>query len=300
MWTKLQIFGFRALWSPYFLLFVIALSLLYYLITGPLRHKFGGSNQSVPTGKQQFSFYLGMLTLYLVKGAPVDLLSHISLLAHMIQMALFYLLFPILIIRGIPGWIWRKVFNIKVLKPILNLFTKPLIAIFLFNFLFSIYHLPDILDFSKTSATAHSIISIVILFAAFCMWWPLITPLEEQQRIKPLFKIFYIFANGVLITPACGLIIFAPESLYETYSNMEAWSNALSLCVPFDVLSGLNTTAFNGPEFFTDMSLLHDQQAGGILMKVMQEIIYGIVLGKVFFSWYRKENRDIDPIPNQS
>jgi putative membrane protein len=37
------------------------------------------------------------------------------------------------------------------------------------------------------------------------------------------------------------------------------------------------------------MSLLHDQQLGGVLMKVIQEIVYGVVLFHVFFEWYKKE-----------
>jgi putative membrane protein len=297
MWTKLQIFGFRALWSPYFLLYILALAILYYLITGPLRHKFNKDNPEPPSIRQQLSLYTGLLLLYIIKGSPIDLLSHISFLAHMIQMAFYYLVFPILIIRGIPKWIWRKIFAVSGLSSVLRLLTKPLIAIFLFNFLFSVYHLPDILDFSKSNSIAHTSISIVLLLAAFCMWWPLLTPLKEHQTIKPLYKIFYIFGNGVLITPACGLIMFSDVPLYATYSDIEAFSNALSLCVPFDVLSGLT---ISGPELFTGIKLLHDQQAGGILMKVLQEFIYGGILASVFFNWFKKENKSIDPIPSQT
>ncbi|MBB6454994.1 putative membrane protein [Salirhabdus euzebyi] len=297
MWAKIQIFGFRALWSPYFFLFILALAVLYYLVTGPLRHKFGGNEEDIPSVKQRISFYAGLALLYIVKGSPVDLLSHIMFMAHMIQMAFYYLVFPILIIRGIPVWIWKKVFNTKGLRHVLNLLTKPLIAIFLFNFLFSIYHLPDILDYSKSHEISHSVISVVLLFAAFCMWWPLLTPIKEQQIMKPLYKILYIFGNGVLITPACGLIMFSSIPLYSTYSDVQAWSNALSLCVPLDVLQGIT---LSGPELFSNISLLHDQQAGGILMKVLQEVIYGIILGSVFFKWFRSENRGVDPIPNQS
>jgi putative membrane protein len=40
------------------------------------------------------------------------------------------------------------------------------------------------------------------------------------------------------------------------------------------------------------MSALHDQQLGGVIMKVIQEIIYGIMLGRVFFEWYRKDQEE--------
>src|SRR5690625_741323 len=106
MWLDLQIFGFRGLWSPYFATYLLSLALLYYLVTGPLRKKFGGTEK--PTIKNQIYFYTGMVILYTVKGSPVDLLSHIMLSAHMIQLAIYFLVFPIFIIKGIPVWIWEK------------------------------------------------------------------------------------------------------------------------------------------------------------------------------------------------
>ncbi|QKY68934.1 cytochrome c oxidase assembly factor CtaG [Lentibacillus sp. CBA3610] len=296
MWLELQIFGFRALWSPYFLLFVLGLALLYFLITGPLRHKFGGEGQAKPSWAQQFFFYGGLLLLYAVKGAPVDLLSHIMLTAHMIQMAIYYIVFPIFIIKGIPTWLWEKIVYRPVVKPVLKFLSIPLISLLLFNVLFSLYHLPVVFDFSKTSQLAHTSISLIILVAAFIVWWPIMSPLKEFDRMSPLGKIFYIFANGVLITPACVLIIFADTTVYAAYTQDGAWLQAMALCVPTGVLQGL-TPAISGPEMFSPMSPLEDQQLGGIFMKIMQEITYGIVLARVFFKWFTRESFKVDPLP---
>ncbi|ASK63611.1 cytochrome c oxidase assembly factor CtaG [Virgibacillus phasianinus] len=297
MWLELQIFGFRALWSPYYMIFVLALAVAYYLLTGPYRGKFGGAEK--PTTKQQICFYTAMVLLYLIKGSPVDLLTHIMLTAHMIQMAIYYLIFPILIIRGIPVWIWRKFLSFPVIKPFVKLFTKPLIALLLFNTLFSLYHIPDVFDFAKSSPIIHAIVSTVILVAAFIVWWPMVTPVKEYDTIPPILKIAYIFANGVLITPACVLIIFADVPLFATYSDGGAWIQALSLCVPVDVLNGLSG-ALTGPEMFSPMTTLEDQQLGGIIMKLMQEITYGCVLARIFFTWFSRESLKVDPIPEPS
>ncbi|WP_188454511.1 cytochrome c oxidase assembly factor CtaG [Virgibacillus oceani] len=294
MWLELQIFGFRALWSPYYLLFVLALCLAYYLITIRFRHKFGIKDK--PTGKQQFYFFTGMLLLYAVKGSPIDLLTHIMLTAHMIQLAIYFLIFPILMIKGIPSWVWEKVINIPIIRPVFKLLTKPLISLLLFNTLFSIYHIPDVFDFTKASPIAHSTISTVILIAAFIVWFPILTPIKERDTISPLLKIAYIFANGVLITPACVLIIFSDVPLYAAYSQDGAWIQALALCVPNDVLQGI-AVSISGPEMFSPMGTLEDQQLGGIIMKLMQEITYGVVLAKIFFSWFNRESLKVDPIP---
>jgi len=297
MWLELQIFGFRALWSPYFLLFVAGLALLYFLVTGPLRHKFGGDDK--PTIKQQVLFYTGLVLLYIVKGSPVDLLSHIMLSFHMAQMAIFYLLFPILVIKGIPVWIWKKVVYAPVIKPVLGVLTKPVVSILLFNSLFSLYHIPAIHDFTKTSQLVHTSVSLTILVAAFIVWWPVLSPVKEMDTMKPLLKILYIFANGVLITPACALIIFANDPLFLTYSSQGAWMQAMALCVPGDVLDGI-APAISGPQMFSPMSVMEDQQLGGIIMKVMQEITYGVILATVFFKWFNKDSLKVDPIPAES
>lgn len=292
MWLELQIFGFRALWSPYFLLFTVALAAIYFYIAGPGRPK----GEETPSLAQQFMFYAGIVLLYIVKGSPVDLLSHIMFTAHMTQMALYYLLFPILIIKGLPVWVWKKLFALKWTGRILRILTKPLVSLLLFNGLFSMYHMPDIFDYAKSNEVAHAVITTVILFTAFTMWVSVFPPIPQLDRISPLLKIGFIFANGVLITPACGLIIFAEVPIYDTYSEAGAWLQAMSLCVPAGVLNDLAAT-LSGPSYFTPIPVIEDQQLGGIIMKVMQEIIFGGVIAYIFFNWFNREKDQIDPLP---
>ena len=87
---------------------------------------------------------------------------------------------------------------------------------------------------------------------AFMMWFPVFCPLPELNRLNDLKKMAYIFGNGVLLTPACALIIFADSVIYDMYANVT---------VPF-----------------THLSPLDDQQLGGVIMKIIQEIIYGATL----------------------
>ncbi|SFM00516.1 putative membrane protein [Gracilibacillus orientalis] len=289
MWQNLQIFGFRALWSPYYVLFILSLAALYYLFF------INRKDDKKADIKQISFFYSGLILLYIIKGSPVDLLSHIMFTSHMIQMALYYLLFPILIIKGIPVWVWKKVFDSIVIGPILRLLTKPLIALLLFNGLFSIYHIPVVFDYAKANEFAHASITLTLLVAAFIVWWPIFTPIKKMDTMSPLLKLGYIAANGILITPACALIIFATSSIYTTYSATGGWIQALALCVPGDVLSGLS---LSGPEMFSPLGILEDQQLGGIVMKITQEIIYGVILARIFFPWFRSGADKIDPLPS--
>src|SRR5699024_2778395 len=296
MWLNIQIFGFRALWSPYFFLFVLFLSLIYFLVTGPYRHKF--TNAARVTRGQQIYFYVGMMLLYIIKGSPIDLMSHIMLSAHMAQLAVFYLIFPILIIKGIPNWMWEKFIALPVIKPVFKIITMPLVAMLLFNGLFSLFHMPAIFDFSKSSQVAHTGISLVILVTAFAMWWPVVVPIKRLDKLNPLLKIGYIFANGALITPACALIIFAGDPLFKAYSSEGIWMQAMALCVPSDVLDGLAPT-ISGAEMFSPLSTVEDQQTGGIIMQTLIQIIYGTMIGRVFFNWFSKRSLAIDPLPSE-
>jgi len=296
MWLEIQIFGFRALWSPYFIAFVLFLGILYYLVTGPYRHKY--TNAGRPTVFQQFSFYSGLILLYIIKGSPVDLLSHIMLSAHMIQTALLYFLFPITMIKGIPKWIWKKIIFLPKLKNIINFFTKPLISLFFFSSILAIYHVPFIFDLSKSSKFAHASILIFILITAFFFWWPILTPFKEQDTLMPLLKIVYLVASAAIITLPCALIIFAQKPLFMAYSAEGAWLQAMALCVPGDVLTGL-ASSISGPEMFSPFSLIHDQQLGGIVMMFTQQIIYGITFGRIFFNWSKENRQTIDPLPEK-
>lgn len=290
----LSIFGFKALWSPWFALTLLVVIGVYFLLTVIWRDRF---KDSEPVTRKQIRYFLiSMVLLYIVKGSPADLLGHIMFSVHMAQMAILLLVVAPVLILGIPNWIWKKVFDVKMLRPILNLFTNPVVSLILFTIMFSLYHYPMILDNVKLSLVGHTIFTLTLFLAALFLWWPIVNTLEGQPQLHGLKKIGYVILSAILITPACSLIIFVDVPVYETYSSGEAWLKAMALCVPAGTLSGLSNLSISGPELFSNMPTLYDQQLGGILMKVMQEIIYVFVIGKVFLSWYKDEQLNADEI----
>lgn len=287
----LSIFGFRALWSPYFLAFVLLLIVGFFYLTVKKRHEF---EDSEPLKKSQaVLFLISMLLLYITKGSPVDLVAHIMFTFHMVQMALLYLVIPPILIASIPNWVWRRVIDYPPIKKIFSFFTKPLISLIIFNGVFSIYHIPLVMDAVKMNIVVHSLYTVILFILAIFLWWPLLNTLEGQHRLHGLKKVGYIIGDGVLLTPACALIIFAPTAMYATYTDGEMWLKAMELCVPGTTLSGLT---ISGPELFTNMPAQEDQQLGGVIMKLIQEIVLGVMLAKVFFEWYRKEQEEGEQI----
>lgn len=284
---SLDIFGFEALWSPYFLSILLLILGAYFLITIKIRTRF--QNSEPLTIRQSTLFTISILLLYAIKGSPLDLMAHLMFYVHMIQMAVLVFIVPPLFILGIPVWIWRKTLSVRIINSIFRFFTKPIIALLLFNGLFSFYHVPIVFDHVMPNFWLHAGYSIVLFLVAIFMWWPLINELPEQDTLNGLKKVGYIFADGILLTPACALIIFADHSLYLTYSDPHVWAQSMKLCVGSSTFANLN---ISGPQLFSSMSLINDQQLGGVLMKVIQEIIYGVVLGRVFFEWYDKDKAD--------
>lgn len=287
----LSIFGFQALWSPYFIGVIIFLTVVYFLVTVTWRKDF---KVSEPLKRSEaIYFILAMITLYIIKGSPVDLLGHIMFTVHMVQMAFLLLLIPIFLIKGIPWWVWNVVVHAPVIRKIFKIFTQPLVAIFVFIALFSFYHIPSIFDTIKLDETLHGLYTFILFVSAIFMYWPLLNMVEGQHQLKPLYKIAYIIGNAVLITPACALIIFASNPMYATYTDADVWLKAMELCVPQSTLSGLT---LSGPELFSSMSPLSDQQVGGVLMKIIQEIIFAVILARVFRIWWNSERKDPDEI----
>jgi putative membrane protein len=292
----LGIFGFMALWSPFFLLALVFITVVYFLITVKWRDSFKESEKL--TNKEATYFILAMILLYGIKGSPVEIMSTILFSAHMAQMALLYLVVTPLLILGIPKWVWKAAVELPVVKQVFKFMTKPLISLLSFNIIFSIYHIPLVFDNVRTDATLHGLATVILFLLSLFMWWPLLNPVDDDIDLSGLKRIGYILGSAVLLTPACGLIIFAENPLYAPYYDPQEFLKALALCVPVNTLEGLTLT---GPELFTDMSTQNDQQLGGVIMKIVQEIVFGVMLFNLFFQWYRndqekQEKLSYDPV----
>ncbi|KAA0958435.1 cytochrome c oxidase assembly factor CtaG [Planococcus sp. ANT_H30] len=291
----ISIFGFQALWSPVYLAVLVLVTILYFLITVEWRGKFKG-HQPLNI-KEAGLFVTGIILLYIIKGSPVDLYGHILFTMHMIQMALLLLLIPPLLIMGIPTYLWRAFINLPVVKPLFNFFTNPMLALILFGMVFSLYHIPMVFDFVKQDMLIHGVTNVILFTSAIFYWWPVVNKMEGMHKFHGLKKLGYLFGLSVLMTPACALIIFSGTPFYATYTDGEAWLQAMALCVPAGTLSQLN---LSGPELFSTMSAIEDQRTGGITMKVLQELVFTGFLWLVFYEWLRNETENADAITAKS
>ncbi|MFC4409336.1 cytochrome c oxidase assembly factor CtaG [Chungangia koreensis] len=291
---SISIFGFQALWSPWYFVTMVLIVLLYFLITVKWQHKFEGSQPL--QRREAISFVSGIIVLYIVKGSPVDLMGHIMFTFHMVQMAFLLLLVPPLLLGGVPGWLWNAVVKKPFIDKFLRIFTNPILSLIIFTALFSFYHIPLVHDTIKYSVLLHAVYTFILFTSAVLMWMPVLSK-DPNHQLDGLRKMLFIIASAVLITPACALIIFADAPMYETYTSGEAWLKAMALCVPASTLANIPPIP---PEVFTNVPALYDQQMGGVIMKVLQEIIYGVFLFNFFIAWYRSEKMNADEITQKT
>jgi putative membrane protein len=259
-------------------------------LAGPWREKHVPDAPPV-TAMQKSLFVTGAVLYYMAQGGPLELLGHLMFTFHMVNMSLSYLIVPPIILLSVPAFMWRSLFRAAFWKK-LNILMHPIFTLVLFNMLFSFYHVPVVHDYVMTHFLVHRIFYGVMLVAAFMMWWQIVCPVPEWNRLTDLRKMAYVFANGVLLTPACALIIFSSTPMYATYNDPEVWAKAMGYCVSGDPKALLSS--FSGPSFFNLMKPAEDQQLGGIVMKLVQEIMYGAILAYIFFHWYKKEHAETE------
>ncbi|QMV43000.1 cytochrome c oxidase assembly factor CtaG [Cohnella cholangitidis] len=293
MWG-LEYFSFRDLWSPLFMIFMMAIIVLYTFVIGPWRHRFAGS--APVSVSRQLAFLLAIVLLYLTQGGPLSLMGHLMFTFHMTNMALAYILVPPLLIYGIPDWLWRRIFQARFWRwRVFYILMNPVISMGLFTLLFSFYHMPDNHDWIMTHYTVHRIYYALLFLSATMMWWHVYCPIPEWRRMSHMLTLLYIFMSGLLLTPACAMIIFASGPLFGVYNDPQVWVKAMGYCMtgdPAEVLSQVG-----GPAFFNMMSGKDDQQLGGIVMKLLQEFVNAAALYTVFMQWYRKEREQDDEQP---
>jgi putative membrane protein len=257
--------SFSDLWSPWVFVIAIGIAVLYFYKLGKYESQVNNGGR-VPM-RQKACFIAGLGVFYLAQGSPLNFLSHHYLFsAHMMQQSLILFVMPPLILFGLPAGLIKGILDVPWIKKMLPIAVHPILAVVVFNSLLSFYHFPFIYDWlmSDRAMVFGTLYHAILMLSAFQMWWVIVGPLPELDRLSELLKVTYIVINGLLLYPACALIIFANDLIYTTYAH--------------------------APQLTEWLSPMDDQQLGGVIMKIMQEGVFVIALALLFKKWYRREN----------
>lgn len=248
---------------PDVILGVLLLEGAYLLGVGPLRQRYGWA--AYVENRQVMMFSLGVLVLFVVLTSPIHHLSDNFLFsAHMVQHMLMILLIPPLLLAGTPGWLLRPLIRQPQVLAVGRFLTHPVIALLLFSFVLSVWHLPDLYDLTLRNHGAHILEHLLFISTAVIMWWPVLSPMPELPRANPPIQMLYLFFLSLPPGFIGAAITFSPDILYEWYGTVpRLWG----------------------------ISALADQQIGGLIMKIPGALTFLGVLCVVFFVWFNQEER---------
>jgi len=249
---------------PSFMVGWLLLGGAYFLLAGPLRHRFAGS-RPVPL-RQVASFTAAWAAMFLSLQGPLHELSDFFLFsAHMVQHLVLILMMPPLLLAGIPDWMLRPALRARPIAVLARLVTLPLVAFALNNAIFLAWHFPGPYDLMMRDHGVHVAMHLMIMVTGVIMWWPVASPLPELPRIAAPLQMVYLFLAGIPMMISAALITFSQTPLYRWYVEAPRISS---------------------------LSPLDDQRLGGVIMWVPGGLVLWIAITAVYFRWTHREVRE--------
>jgi cytochrome c oxidase assembly factor CtaG len=183
-------------------------------------------------------FYLGLAVLLVAVESPLDYWADSYFLVHMVQHLLLMFAAPSLVVAGapwqplldaLPGRSGRSVTRevmtggwSRPLRAACGFFLRPWIAVFLFNFVMVVWHVPALYDLAASNSAVHIWLEHGSFFAAGVLFWlqfipspPFRRPMSLLERVAALLA-----TNVVMIMIAMSLSIFATHSVYSVYEHV--------------------------------------------------------------------------------
>ncbi|MDA0735078.1 MAG: cytochrome c oxidase assembly protein [Chloroflexi bacterium] len=226
-------------------------------------------------GWQKFSFFAGVLAIFLALQSPIDPLAKHLFSIHQLQHVLLRMIGPILVLggapltpmlRGLPLWalqgIVRPVVKDRFFRRTYNWFTNPVVTTFIFLGTLYLWQVPTLHDLAVRNDLVHELMHVTMLVSGFLFWWLVIDPKPHRSRLHYGLRVLYL---GLIVIPNTVLgasIVFNGNLLYQSYQD---FAQPLS------------------------MAPLTDQQIGGLLLWVVGDMMSILAAGVVMIMWYQQE-----------
>ena len=243
-------------WEPSIVIGTVLVVGFYLYAVGPLRRRYHLA-ESVKKG-QVFSFLLGVSIMFLALVSPLDELGDSYLFsAHMVQHLCLTIVVPPLLLLGTPGWLVEPLLRKAVIFRIARVLTFPVVAFFLYNIDFWLWHAPPLYNATLENQGIHIFEHMTFIVFGIIYWWPVFSPSALLPRLSMGGQVLYLFLSGMpTVALGAGLTFLPP--LYAPY-----------LAAPR--IWGLTAAT--------------DQQLGGLIMWIPGNIFYIVIASILFISW---------------
>lgn len=224
---------------------------------------------------QKASFFTGLFLIFIALQSPLDNLSDHMLSFHQLQHFLLRMLAPMLVLlgapltpmlRGLPSWALQGIVRPTVRNPLARAayekLTNPVVSVGIFMGVLYLWQLPGGFNLALRNEFIHALMHLTMMSSGFIFYWAVIDPAPRRSRIHYGVRVLYL---GLIVLPNTllgAVITFTKTIIYTGY---------LDVSQPFA------------------MSVLTDQQIGGLVLWVPGDMMSILVAGIVMIMWYERE-----------
>jgi putative membrane protein len=237
---------------------VILLAIYALRVVGP---KVVPAGTPVISRSQLAWLALGVVLLWLASDWPMhDIAEEYLFSVHMAQHLLLTFAVPPVFLLATPEWLARLVLGHGRVKRAFYKVARPVPAAIAFSALQLLTHWPGVVNTSVENALVHYVVHAALVSTAFLLWVPVCGPLPELRISYPA-QMLYLFVISIVPTVPAAWLTFAEGSVYSAY----------------DI-----------PQRLGDISVTSDQQAAGLMMKLVGGGFLWLIITIRFFQWASK------------
>jgi cytochrome c oxidase assembly factor CtaG len=218
------------------------------------------------------AFLLGLTTLWLAIGSPMDGFADALLSAHMVEHLLLMSFVPPLLLLGYPsvpllrGLPRRLTVNLlgplqrlKALRALGSFLTRPLVAWLTMNLVFLGWHVPFAYDFALEHERWHDFEHICFLSSSILFWWPLIRPWPTKARSPGWYLLPYLVGADLVNTGLSAFLAFCDRPVYTYYLKQPSGFPITPMAdqvIGAVIMWVVGSVVFLGPAVFITLRLL--------------------------------------------
>ena len=204
---------------------------------------------------------LGVVLLWFASDWPMhDIAEEYLFSVHMTQHLLLTFAVPPAFLLATPEWLARLVLGHGRIKRAFYKIARPVPAAIAFSALQLLTHWPGVVNTSVENALVHYVVHAALVSTAFLLWIPVCGPLPELRISYPA-QMLYLFVISIVPTVPAAWLTFAEGSVYSVYDIPQR-------------LGGISVTT--------------DQQAAGLMMKLVAGGFLWLIITIRFFQWASK------------
>lgn len=214
---------------------------------------------------QKATYGLAVASMWIFSDWPVHEIAEGHLyFVHMFQHLFLSMLIPALFLLSTPRWLFEIILPpSSTARAVLRKASRPLAAGIIFNALTLLLHWPTLVQLSFDSGAIHFALHLVVFASGLLMWMPVIGP-DRSWRLNPFGQCVYLFSMSIIPTVPGGWLVFAEDVVYRHYDT---------------------------PDRLFGIGVLTDQQAAGVVMKLVGGFFLWAVIFVIFIRWAQGEMR---------